>query len=274
MRKYIYTLIILQFFNFISSAQEIEMSGTIIDAQTNTPIEFVNIGVFNKSKGTVSNQNGKFNISLPYSFLGDSLTISHVSYETVKIPIKNSKNLVVALQPKANELSEVVVTNKEKKTTKTGVKSYSRLLSMRVISKSSDIIEVAQRINIPNKEVKIKAINIAIRKWSEIGGAKVRINFYEDVDNTPGKRIVFKNIVSRIITQDKSDWIHIDVNDRDIYLSKDFFVGIEFIPNFKKPTLVDLGAILTKGKGYKRENSLGSWKKLNGAASINIELEY
>jgi hypothetical protein len=85
---------------------------------------------------------------------------------------------------------------------------------------------------------------------------------------------VLKNIVVDLPTQEDSDWIRIDLNEKDIYITQDFFVGIEFIPNFENPTIVDLGGILTKGKGYSRESSLGSWTKLNGGASINVEMEY
>ena len=260
--------------NFLGYAQNIKMNGLIIDSDTKEPVEFVNIGILNKNKGTISNLKGEFNLTIPKRFETDSITISHINYYSVKILATNFKNRTVFLEPKTTELSEVVLSNKKRKIRKIGVKSYSRLLSMRVISENNDIIEAAQRINIPNEEIKVKAVNFAIRKWSEVDGVKVRINFYENVNDAPQKKIVFKNIVAEIPSQKNSDWIHIDLNKKDIYISQDFFVGIEFIPNFENPTIVDLGAILTKGKGYKRENSLGSWTKLNGGASINVEIEY
>lgn len=250
------------------------MNGTIIDAENQKPIEFVNIGILNKNQGTITNPMGEFTLSIPKKFETDSITVSHINYYSVNLLAKNFSNQIIALEPKTTELSEVVVSNKKRKNKKIGVKSYSRLLSMRVISKNNDIVEAAQRINIPNKEIKVNAVNFAIRKWSEVKGVKVRINFYKNLDDTPHAKIVLKNIVSDLPEQTDSDWIRIDLSENDIYISKDFFVGIEFIPNFEKPTIVDLGGILTKGKGYYRENSLGSWTKLNGGASINVEIVY
>ncbi len=250
------------------------MDGTIIDAKNQQPIEFVNIGIFNKNQGTITNPKGEFNLTIPKKFETDSITISHINYYSVNILVKSFSNRNISLKPKITELSEVVVSNKKRRTRKIGVKSYSRLLSMRVISRHNDIVEAAQRIKIPNEEIKVKAVNFAIRKWSEVNGVKVRINFYENVENTPQKKIVLKNIVADLSTQENSDWIRIDLNEKDIFISQDFFIGIEFIPNFENPTIVDLGAILTKGKGYSRVNSLGSWSKLNGGASINVEMEY
>ncbi|MFS4456271.1 carboxypeptidase-like regulatory domain-containing protein [Maribacter sp. 2304DJ31-5] len=250
------------------------MNGIIVDADSEQPIEFVNIGILDKNQGTITNPRGEFNLIVPKQFETDSLTISHINYYSVRVLAKNFSNRTIVLRPKTTELPEVVILNKKRKTKKIGVKSYSKILSMRVISKNNDIIEAAQRINVPNGEIKVKAVNFALRKWSKVDGVKVRINFYENIDNTPHRKIVLKNIITEIPTQADSDWIHIDLNKKDIYISQDFFIGIEFIPNFENPTIVDLGGILTKGKGYRRENSLGSWSKLNGAASINVEMEY
>lgn len=268
------TLLLIQLVSIYSFSQEIVMNGTVVNAKNKQPIEFANIGILNKNYGTITNSNGEFNITIPKKFQTDSITFSHINYHPIKVLIKNVLNKTITLEPKNTELSEVVISNKKKKTKKIGVKSYNRLLSMRVVSKKNDIVEAAQLIKTPSKNIKVKAINFAIRKWSKVDGVKIRINFYKNKENVPAEKIVHKNIVIDIPNQTDSDWIRIDLNEQDIYISQDFFVGIEFIPNFEKPTLVDLGGILTKGKGYYRENSLGSWEKLNGGASINVEMEY
>lgn len=274
MKKPIYIFILFQILTFQSFSQEIEMNGIIADSETKNSIEFVNIGILNKNIGTISNSNGEFNLKISKDFLNDSLTISHINYYPVKIAIENIKNQTIFLEPKTTELSEVIVSNKKRTFRKIGVKSYARLLSMRVISKNNDVVEAAQLINIPDKNVRIKNVNFNIRKWSKVDGVYIRINFYKNVDNAPGEKIILENIVQEIPMKTDTGWIKIDLSNYNIYTSEDFFVGIEFIPNFKNPTIVDLGSILTKGKGYFRENSLGTWKKLNGGASINVEVEY
>jgi len=219
MGKEFYILVLIQLFRFQSFSQEIQMNATIIDAQNKQPIEFVNIGILNKNQGTITNPKGQFNLTLPQKFETDSLTISHINYYSISILVKSFSNQVFFLEPKTTELLEVVVSNKKRKTRKIGVKSYSRLLSMRVISKNNDIVEAAQRINVPSEGIKVKAVNFAIRKWSEVDGVKVRINFYENVHNAPQKKIVLKNIVADLPTQTDSDWIRIDLNEKDIYIS-------------------------------------------------------
>jgi len=248
------------------------MNGIITDAETKKPIEFVNVGVLNKNKGTISNLNGEFYLSVTKKFFNDSLTISHVNYYSIKIPIKNFKNQTIFLNPKTNELSEVIVSNKKKRTRKIGVKSYNPLLWLGAISEDMDIIENAQRINIPDKSVRVKYVNIYLRAGFKSDSSFVRINFYKNVDNTPDEKIVFENIIQK--KKIEPGWLQIDLTKQYIYLEEDFFVGVEFLPDFKNPLEVYIGAILTKGKGYSRRNSQGKWNKLQGASTINVEIEY
>jgi hypothetical protein len=273
MNKYIFLIFLFHICVSLGFSQDIEMSGILIDSKTQAPIEFVNIGIQNKNKGTISNLDGKFHLKIPKELSTDSLTISHVNYETLKIPIRSIKDKTLHLEPKINELTEVVISNKKKKHRKVGVKSYNTLLWGRAISKDNDIMELAQRINIPNKSVKVNYANIYLRRGFEADSSYIRINFYQNLNNLPGEKIVFQNIVQLKLIE--PGWIQIDLTKNDIYLDEDFFIGIEFIPNFKKPTEVWAGGILTKGGAYSRTSSQASWTKSSGAAySINVEIEF
>ena len=61
----------------------------------------------------------------------------------------------------------------------------------------------------------------------------------------------------------------------DEYPEEDQYYFSDFPnPDFKNAKEVYLGAILSKGKGYNRSSSQGKWNKLQGASTINIEVEY
>ncbi|WP_176420227.1 carboxypeptidase-like regulatory domain-containing protein [Lutibacter flavus] len=109
------SIISLLLINFLGYTQEIKMSGLIIDANTQKPIEFVNIGIVNKNLGTVSDLQGEFDFNVPKASINDSITISHINYYAVKIPIHKVKNHIITLKPRTNELSEIMLTNKKKK---------------------------------------------------------------------------------------------------------------------------------------------------------------
>jgi len=273
MKRTIYLFFLIQTSVSQVFSQEIEMSGILIDSKTQEPVEFVNIGILNKNKGTISNLEGKFLLEIPKELSKDSLTISHVNYETLKIPIRDIKDKTLYLEPITNELAEVIISNKKKIHRKVGVKSYNPLLWGSAISKDKDIIEIAQRINIPDKSVKIKYANIYLRRGFEADSIYIRINFYKNMDDAPGEKIVFQNLVQQ--KRIEPGWIQMDLTEYDIYLEEDFFIGMEFIPDFKKPLEVWAGGIMTKGGAYSRRNSQGSWLKSSGAAySINVEIEY
>ena len=213
-----------------------------------------------------------FNLEVPKEYFTDSLTISHINYYSTKIPIGNIKNKTVFLEPKTNELSEFIVSNKKKKNRKIGVKSYNPLLWLGGISGDNDIIENAQRINIPDKTVRVKYVNVYLRAGFESDSSFIRVNFYKNEDNAPGERIIFENILQK--KEIEPGWLQIDLTENYVYIEENFFVGVEFIPDFKNPPNVYIGAILTKGKGYSRRSSQGKWNKLQGASTINVELEY
>jgi hypothetical protein len=267
-----FAFFVISLFVFQANAQTIEMSGKIVDSETKKQIEFVNIGILNKNKGTVSNLKGAFTLSVSKSFSKDSLTICHISYNTLKIPIENFKNRTLSLTPKTNELAEVIVSNKKKKQRKIGVRTYNPLLWLRAISEDKDIVENAQYMNIPDKVVKVKYVNIYFRRGFDVDSSYVRVNFYKNVDNKPGDRIFFENIMFK--QKIEPGWLKLDLNKHGVFLEEDFFVGIEFIPDFDTNSYIYIGAILTKGKGFQRSNSQGSWSQIDGASTINIEIEY
>tara|TARA_R110002049_G_scaffold38978_1_gene120329 strand:+ start:15544 stop:15879 length:336 start_codon:yes stop_codon:yes gene_type:complete len=102
--------------------------------------------------------------------------------------------------------------------------------------------------------------------------AYVRVNFYKNENNAPGQRIIFQNIIEN--TKIEPGWIQMDLTKYAVYIKEDFFVALEFIPDFHNTNEVYLGAILTKGKGYSRRSSQGTWNKLQGASTINVEIEF
>ncbi|MBX2964917.1 MAG: carboxypeptidase-like regulatory domain-containing protein [Cyclobacteriaceae bacterium] len=85
------------------------IEGRVVDSQTGQPIPFVSIGIMGTSRGTSSNLQGQFSLSLTEPF---SVKISCVGYESQIITTVDDL-AVVQLKPTAIELSEVVVTNRK-----------------------------------------------------------------------------------------------------------------------------------------------------------------
>ena len=170
---------ILLFFVFISTSllysqtSEVIVSGTVTDSETNIPLEYATISVFNVNSenvinGIITDSNGEFSIELSkgnYDF-----KVEYISFKTKylrKINIENSLNLgVIELSIDENILNEVEVigekTEIEIKLDKT-VYNIGKDLTLKG-SSVSDVLD-----NLPSVEVDIEG-NVSLR-----GNESVRI---------------------------------------------------------------------------------------------------
>lgn len=97
-----YLLISLLLTPWICASQ---ISGTVIDVQTEKPITFVNVWVKNSLKGATTNEKGVFHIK--NGVVGDTLLISNLGYEEKQLVAKT--NNPIKLIPKEIALDEVIV---------------------------------------------------------------------------------------------------------------------------------------------------------------------
>ena len=96
----------------ISTYSTEEITGVICNSATRVNLAYVNIGIDGKSVGTVSNKDGYFSLKLNDDVSAiDSITFSHIGYETKKISIKDFTKDThnIELSPSSYEVEEVVV---------------------------------------------------------------------------------------------------------------------------------------------------------------------
>ncbi|WP_343486028.1 carboxypeptidase-like regulatory domain-containing protein [Allomuricauda sp. d1] len=87
-----------------------ELNATVVNAQTDFPLESVHVINLNKVKGTITDQNGKF--SIPAS-VNDTLYLTYLGFKPQKVRVTNDmfrfENTKIALTELAYALEEVVV---------------------------------------------------------------------------------------------------------------------------------------------------------------------
>ena len=112
--------ILLTFFSLVSlmgfaqneeGNQEIrEITATVVNAQTDFPLESVHVINLNLVKGTITNQNGKFTIP---AAVNDTLYLSYLGFKTQKVRVTNDMfrygETKIALTELAYALEEVIV---------------------------------------------------------------------------------------------------------------------------------------------------------------------
>jgi hypothetical protein len=252
----------------VAYAQTFKVSGQTTDSQ-GKPLPFVNIGIKNKNKGTVSSFDGRFSITLNWDDKWDTLTFSHVGYENLIFPVdlfitQNIRINTFPLEAVSKELEEVVVYSLKRKVRKIGTKTRNPFISCPIAHRNgNDIIEHAKLISLSNEKSKLLSAHI----WLGATGldtAAFRINFYAVKNRLPAERIVHKHIVAREPVQ--NGWITIDLSHYQIYLKEDFFISYEFLPS--KGSFNDhrmyYGAQFG-GVHLSRTSSLGLWERMAGA---------
>lgn len=87
------------------------IEGTLLDHITGEPIIYGTISVNNLSNGTISNQNGKFKLTLSDSMLQSTIKFSHIGYSSreIEASLLSGQNIVFYLDQKIVTLQEVVV---------------------------------------------------------------------------------------------------------------------------------------------------------------------
>ena len=105
-------LLLFTFFVFtILNTNAQNLSANVLDSITQQPIPYATVQL--KEKGVITNEEGNFNFILNETIQeSDSLIISSMGYETLAKPISEFTSARILLVPKAIELREVIVSNK------------------------------------------------------------------------------------------------------------------------------------------------------------------
>lgn len=239
---------------------QINVSGTVIDANSKRPLSFVNIGIRHKNIGTVAADSGTFSIDIPRQHTADTLTFSVVGYEPLDVALSTDKarQKLFALKTATMPLKEFAVAT-QRLTKKTyGLKRYKPLLHFLDGSVDQrDIFEIAQLIDLGSSRSKILDLNLHINE-SKNDSAAFRINFYSYDGNRPADKLVDRSIVQTHAI--KEGWLTFDVSSYNVWLKGKVVVAIEFIPSHKNSKVVYEIKPGGRVKSFVRSSSLGLWQ--------------
>lgn len=273
MKKNLSIILLTSAFILITSSSfgQLIISGKVKNKQCET-IPYANIGIKRGKVGTVSMDDGKFNISIPDSLINDSLTFSSIGFKDKSYLIsslKNKTNLDVVLDEKIISLSEVKITNKKLKQYKLGITGRTPMLSIPTKSyQKTDIMEQARLIHL-KKPARLLNANIYIISES-LKEVSIRLNFYALENGLPEKRLIEKSIIRNATI--KKGWFSIDLKDEAIYLDDDFVVAFEYLPGTQNSIV--FGAKLGASDSFLRNSSQGIWRKnVIGGCSIYVTAE-
>ncbi|MFO7743752.1 MAG: hypothetical protein R6V36_00035 [Psychroflexus sp.] len=205
-------LIILILISILTLRSYSQRNILVVDSLTKAPLRFTNIDFLDSKGGTYSNDNGIFEVP-------DSVTrvkISHIGY---KSKIINSINDTLFLIQKENELSEILITTKDKFIA--GRKKSKYNIGFNSSSKS---IILAKKLILEN-DSKIDEVHFDIINNKKIKKSRLLI-FNIDENEMPYENILNEEVVKQIEVGIKT--FTIDLFEFSVYLKKGiYFVALE-----------------------------------------------
>lgn len=145
----------------VGQASEKVITGTILD-EAGLPIVGANVTVKGTSKGTISDVDGVFKLSVPQN--NSVLVISFIGYKTITLPVGTNTVLKIAMEPEAEQLNEVVVTA-------LGIKREKKALGYAMQEVKTDALTENKSVSVANMlQGKIAGVQIA-QSGTGMGGS-------------------------------------------------------------------------------------------------------
>ncbi len=229
-----------------ASAQELDIHGSVVDKKTGAPIPYVNFSFINTLKGTSSDEQGRYLLSVDRSFLDKRIYVSCLGYkDSVVMASELSKTNRFFLIPESYELNEVLVLGEDLSNQLVINPIGNRSLTSGFVSTSTPWI-LATHFNKPEKkECFIKKVKVFYKRSASFGdfASKFRIRIFDTDPDTgfPTKDLIRENII--VQNSPKEEAVLVDLSKYGIKVPENgFYIGLEwlFIPsNWYKEVISD-----------------------------------
>lgn len=186
--KQLYTILFIAI-SFYANAHK-DVSGQLLDSQTQEPLIGANILIKNTSRGTVTNSLGKFFLEDVNE--KDTLLVSFLGYERLNLPVNSLNTEKIFIKEENVSLAQVVVGNKPT----TNLNTISKIdIKLRPAKSSQDVLRIVPGLFIAQHAGGGKAEQIFLRGFDIDHGTDLKIS----VDGMP------VNMVSHAHGQGYSD---------------------------------------------------------------------
>ncbi|MDG1920688.1 MAG: carboxypeptidase-like regulatory domain-containing protein [Flavobacteriaceae bacterium] len=268
--------LLLLCFNIQFGICQVDLVGQVIDADTEEPLPYVNIGLVNKNIGTVTDEAGYFELEVHENGYAEAtLRFSMIGFEPQDFTLqeyRDQKILTIPLKEKATALDEVVLTTKRNKyqTKILGNKTTSQLIYAAFTTNKLGN-EMGFLVRGRKNPMILKKFNVSLVE-NDYGPIRFRLNFYDLKDGLPNETLLNENII--VETDIQSGIVSKDLTPYEIVIDQDFFVAIEWIEDLGPGKLFFSGGFFGSPL-IAREVSQGTWAKVGSASvGMNVEVRY
>jgi hypothetical protein len=199
-----------------------QIIGTVIDAETKKPIEYVNIWVENEEKGTTSALDGTF--SFDQNVQSQTLIFSAIGYESKSVMVL-SNNPKIELIPKTYDLEEVKITPiKNKELVVSKIKTKKVMLGSTVPYILTRYLPYNQKYE---KTPFVKSVKFFTK--SKINNAIFKFRIFKVAENSmPGEDILKNDLIVKV--KEGKNFVTVNLEELQIKIPKDgLYIAAEWI---------------------------------------------
>ena len=248
-----------------------QISGTVVEMDSDIHVEYVNIGIVGKNVGTVSDQYGRYTLQVSPEHYNDTLKFSCIGYYPYSVKVSDfvgMDNGTVSLEKRIYNLSELVVRPKNYKNKTLGVTTRGKMVAV-CFPDSVRGGEIGVLMTNKNRAfIKEVNVNIFICSYDTIF---YRMNIHKEIDNKQFENILSNPIYVISTRKEVRDKITIDLRHLNLTVEGNFLVTFEHVKDLGQGRLCFHASLFNKS--YRRETSQGTWKTIPAGISISVEVD-
>ncbi|MEZ5083926.1 MAG: carboxypeptidase-like regulatory domain-containing protein [Bacteroidales bacterium] len=222
----LFCTLVLLLLTFVLYAQNID--GKVVDLSSGQPLVYVNIGIINTSKGTITDENGDFNLDVGGLFLNSKVRFSVIGYHSQTFTIEEllGRNNIIELKVKPFHLAEVIISPKGKlKKIGTEGSSMGEVCGWGGMQFGQGN-EVGISLGLGHSMVSLQSLHIKLYKQS-FDNSLFRLHIRDIADGLPSDELLNKEVF--ISVTKKSGWIDIDLSLYHLKFKGDIALSLEWI---------------------------------------------
>ncbi|HIP33949.1 MAG TPA: carboxypeptidase-like regulatory domain-containing protein [Bacteroidia bacterium] len=249
----------------------------IVTNSLNQNIQYANVGVLNKSIGTVTNSKGEFIIELDNTLMNDTLKISFLGYKSKEFVIKSlsEKVITINLEKQVEELKEIMIIPRKTKTHIKGKKKSKSNNEVFFATPKSEYknlgSEIGRKFSLGTKKISfLNEFKFYIKK-NNFDNIKFRINLYNIKEKVPFKNINDENIFIEV--SDKHiGWVKVDLKEYNISIKEDIIITVEWIKSSKKGNELSLPILIPSFSSthFYKYGSQAKWRRYKSISSAMV----
>jgi hypothetical protein len=270
-----------------STSENLIIRGTVVDAETNTPLAYANVGVVGQSFGSLTDTTGYFTFQIDRKLTSaDSLLISLVGYQSLRMAVKDvidNPEKTFRLTREYGLLTEVKINGSVSRSAPeiVGRQKVTKLVQVSMHNRKSTDETVGSEIGMLYKPKKkgawLKDFNFYISA-NNFDHIRVRINIYDLQNAIPHELINGQQIIA-VIDSSQTGWISVDLEKYGIKIDHEFVVSIQWVESTMKKrekpiTIMPVAATPFTKNCFVRVASQDKWKRMGINLSSYVRVVY